>query len=276
MKKIYLIASIFIFGCSDKKNTDLYSYELKGKVKLIVENSFEPEVKFGEIKKGKNLNGYGCRDYTLIFNKLGKKIQEKNTCFAHQIEYIYDDNNNLELKNSFDINKKLIFQEMFKYDINANCIETSYYKNHKLVGLKKFNYDKNKNLIEENKYDAYGKLDEKTKNVYKDNNLIKAMTYTGNGDLNYYIENIYDENKNLTETMMYLGNGSIQEKNSYKYDENNYIIERIQLRNYLDNSIVKWRFIYKFDKNKNWIQKIVFHDDSTIPGQLEERRIEYY
>ena len=77
MKKIYLIASIFIFGCSDKKNADLNDYELNGKVKLLVENSFEAEEKFGEIKKGKNLNDYGCRDYTVIFNKLGKKIQEK-------------------------------------------------------------------------------------------------------------------------------------------------------------------------------------------------------
>jgi hypothetical protein len=276
MKKIYLIASIFIFGCSDKKNADLNDYELNGKVKLLVENSFEAEEKFGEIIKGKNLYSYESRNHTIIFNKLGKISQEKNTISAHKIEYIYDDNNNLELKNSYDINKKLICQEIFKYDINGNCIEISNYKNLKINRLEKIKYDNFNNPIEENAYDISGKLTYKCKKEFKDNNLIKKMTYLEDGNLYSVLKYKYDKNGNETESIWYNSLGEIEEKINNKYDSNNLLIEKTSLNSWSEGQMYKWQFTYKFDKNKNWVQKIVIRDNNPILMSLEERRIEYY
>lgn len=276
MKKIYLITSLLIFGCSDKKNTDFDDYQLNGKVKLFVENSYEPEVKFGEIMKGKIMDSYYYKNNTVIFDKLGKKIEEKNSYAGHKIKYIYDSKGNLELKNTYDIYRKLTHQKNYKYDINGNCIETSNYENLKMTELKKIKYDKISNPIEENFYGISGKLTQKCKKEFKGNNLIKQITYTGNGDLYSVLEYKYDETGNETESIWYDALGAIQEKINYKYDSNNLVIEKISLNSWSDGRIYKWRFTYKLDENKNWVQKIVFRDDTPTPDVLVERNIIYY
>ena len=225
-----------------KKETDVQSDGLIGKVKQVTGSSYNATDKFGEIVQGTRTSN---DNYLVKYNDKGFQVEN--------IQYWYNRNG--------DFTK---YASEFKYKniLNKNVIEIlDVYNGDALDSKTIAKYDDNGNQIEVNRYKADGTLNVKVKCQFDDRgNKIEENTYNSDGSLSKKVISKYDTKNNIIEedSEDHSGDQSVTTV-TFKYDIKGNIIEkRIQFKNFAnmrDGNIHRAStvslYTYKYnDKNK--------------------------
>ena len=183
MKKLLLMLLCLplLFGCGgDKKENDLTEYNIKGKVKELIETRYDAKEAFGDLEKG-DLE----RKQKSKFNEDGNTtefIKWKDGELKGKAKWKYDEDGNKTEETSYNSDGELEAKAKHKYDEDGNQTErTSYDKDGELRWKDKYKYDEDGNQTEWTSYDKDGELEWKYKYKYefdKENNWIVETTYT--------------------------------------------------------------------------------------------------
>lgn len=285
--KIFFWLGILFMALSCNKikiKNDLEKNELRGKVKSVKENYYEPEEKFGEIIKGekceKDVNGFEIGSFS-VFNQKGYLVEVNNTSGLwnelvfnpmlniNKAIFHYDKSGVLKTVECFDkVGNKRGLDEYF-YDKKGRIIELNEYE-HKTLNYKvKIKYKKG--LIERSIYDREGRLCYKTE-TKEMNGLkmeVKDFLYEYDKQDSTTTAYTYDKKGNIA-AMTRVNHGDIS-SHKYYYNDKNLCIKEIDSSNY---GLDIYRFEYKYDSNNNWIQKISIENGK--PYEILERIIKYY
>lgn len=282
---------LFLNSCkeTDKKN-DRTQFELKNNVKSLVEKTYIPIEKFGEIIKE---DDSALSMYKVVYNEDGNKIEESS--FYYVAKYEYFDNSKLSKTRMYESDGTLNTVLVYNYNGDTVTIENCYVEKNKYSGKRIWKYDRKGNLIELENYSSKNIL--KGKSIYKydiNDNQTEFSNYDADGNLTYKSNtDTYDENKNIIESISYDENSSILSKTNtkYKYDNKGNILES---NSYNNEGSLEEKIVFKYDnegnmieftndnettkyiydKKGNWIKCITFIDN--LPEKLIEREIEYY
>jgi len=288
IKILFLILShTLLVGFSKGYKTHLQKLGLKGKVKEVVNSTYEVETNSGEINKDERVNYIfsngpfdiltGNGNSKLIFNENGSmlecKIYKIDGSLHYKVIYSYDKKGYLMEENLYDS----IGEVKYKSKLKNHTIKNPYLS--ELVET----YDSKGKLIitEEREFDDSGNIIEsRTTYIETDgdkNSRISKMEYNSNKNLireekisvDRVIEYSYNEKDLLKSVAMYDSNMRIKDYGykRYEYNDNGDIVE-------IETSINKKNYQYDYDENGNWIKRIQF--DKGIPSFLTEREIEYY
>lgn len=259
LKQITIFSVIILFFNSCQNNNvrnDLNEFVLNGKVKSVIETSYEPIEKFGEIIKGDRIRGNASSKLNL-FNSEGNLIENITYSSDGEIEY----------------------KSIFKYDENTNKTEKEIYNSkRKLEGKWEYNYDDKGMMKETNIYDSIGKFIRKVKYEYDINGrVIEDYKYNSDGILEEKMVFDYFDLKNKTESI-YNFNNDLIIKNDYEYDDDKKLIKQEYNIYGLYGKDIRTLYTYmytKFDKDGNWIERIQYNEEN-VPTMITERKIEYY
>ncbi|HSD08048.1 hypothetical protein [Flavobacterium sp.] len=167
MKLINIISvSLFLscyvtFGQNENK-TDLAKENLKGNVKSVKSNSFEPDIKFDKVVKGMKIPWDWANTYS-SYDKKGNKIKPSKSNIKKNSE-----NNNSEEDMLTPPPSPTLSDKGKKYDDYGKLIEYCEYKSDGSLSYKViYNYDDNNNEIESTSYNSNGSLIEKQTSKYE-------------------------------------------------------------------------------------------------------------
>lgn len=230
MKRVSVILIVFVFillGCEKSVKNDLKENGLNGNVKSIRIKYGRAVEKFGEIVIDEN-DRYS-NDIDILYNKLGKKIEEIS----------YDTDGSIYGRVTYEFNKKWNIlkinyhkkdgstevEEPYKYDEDGNLVDE---------GGDNYKYDKMGNRIESSEY-LNGKVNEKIKFKYDEKGRILERdhyNYSGLG-LDYYKYKFRytNENKDL-ERHMYNSDGILIEKVVQVWTEKGVVRDPIEYYDY--------------------------------------------
>jgi hypothetical protein len=130
---ITLIVILTSIGCSNQiEENDWTRDNLKGKIQAYTQFSYEAEVRFGEIKKGKRGRGFHDSDFQKKYDEKGNQIEEtyygSSGSLNWRLTYKYDEKGNQIEKNSYESDGSLDWRVTFKYDEKGNQIEKNSYE----------------------------------------------------------------------------------------------------------------------------------------------------
>jgi len=281
--KLLTIVSIILFfsNCTDNKiKNDLTKENLKGKVRRVIENSYDTEEKFGEVIK---TDQYGQKEF--YFNEQGyflqkkerfnypdyfsyntetfkydqqeniieKRFESNNSMFgesSHKYTYKYDKKGNKIEENRYNYKGELEDKVVYKYDSSGNKIEKNNYNSKgELRSKETYKYDNKGNEIEENWYNSEGELEDKVVYKYDSSaNKIEESGYNSKGELEGKVVYIYDNRGNKIEENWYNSEGELRSKETYKYDNKGNEIEH---RVYNSDNTLSSEWTYKYDEKGN-------------------------
>jgi antitoxin component YwqK of YwqJK toxin-antitoxin module len=184
MKKLLLILLCLplLFGCGgEKKENDLTEYNIKGKIKDIIETRYDAKEAFGDLEKG-DLVAKEKYKYDEDGNETEWTSYNSDGELEGKYKYKYDEDGNQTELTSYNSDGELEGKAKLKYDEDGNETEwTSYDKDGELEWKYKYKYDEDGNQTESTSYDKDGELEWKYKYKYefdKENNWIVETTYT--------------------------------------------------------------------------------------------------
>ena len=231
----------------DTKN-DLEKENLKGKIRLIHQNSYYTKETFGEVTK------------TDLYEQIDSYFNEHG--------YLTKENKRYNSSNVFSYEKRT-----FQHDEQNNIIELNYETDSrfgKSKGKTTYKYDSKGNKLEENWYNSKGELEYKYTYKYDSKgNKVEKNSYNSEEKLKERIVYKYDAKGNEVETIGYDSEGKFEGKIVYEYDDKGNKIAEIQY-----NSEGKFgeKFIYEYDIKGNKIAEIWYNSEEKI----EEKEVYLY
>lgn len=251
MRNIYfiLLATILV-ACSksSKIKSDWKKENLKGRVSIVKESSFDAEEKFGEVQKGR------IRSKTLTrYNKSG---------FMSEVNNYYSDGS-------------LSGKMLYKYDDKERLLEASQYDSGGDLEEKQVStYNEDGLLDYLTVYNSTGKERYKIRFGYDENNYMNEMSFEFAGDTTERRMKQINNKKGLPVENENIEDGNPVSKDVFTYDKNNNRIEAIKYN--ADGSLKdKMTFKYpSYDKKGNWTILHEFIDGK--PTIIREREIEYH
>jgi len=242
------------------RRQDLFLRELKGKVKVLKEISYETVRKNGKLIKGRRKTYQNlANDICMFFNRDGHLIENRE----------FNSAGDLENKEIYEYNKT---GDMINFTRNYLDETTK----EKLI----FEYDKIHNLIIEKYYAMSGKLKGRmhTEMTYKYDNkgyLIEQIM-SGPGGHGFFKKSfyVYDNKGNLIEMKEYEYVFKTLCKTTYEYDRHGNLKKEIY---YNSKGKLEDEFTYeylRFDNKGNWTKRILYING--IPRFIIEREIKYY
>lgn len=289
MKNLLIIAlALLNFNAFGQKKTDWEELGLKGKVKILRENSYNVVEKDGIIQRDES----HIDSLMYLFNKQGNMQEQK---YDTPILYKYDDKGDVIERCFYDQEGSVDRKDIYKYDKKGNLIEIDTdnmegglhnkriykYDNRGNMTYLYYNfpsdfmtyrYDDKGNMIEEREY-LFSKIRYKFVNKYDDKgNRIERYEYSPEGRLKWKTSYRYDDNNNLIEERDYDPKKLIKTI-TYQYDEKSNVIgEKVYGSN--GNLRYKYTYQYEYDERGNWLKEIWYKDEK--PHRIREREIEYY
>jgi len=120
---ITLIVILTSIGCSNQiEENDWTRDNLKGKIQAYKEFSYEAEVRFGEIKKGKRGRRFHESDFQKKYDEKGNQIEgnryDSDGSLNWRYTYKYDEKGNLIEWNRYDSDGSLYTQWTYKYEFD--------------------------------------------------------------------------------------------------------------------------------------------------------------
>lgn len=251
----------------------------------------------------KNIKQVNEISWTAIINNGDiSKGEKKRLDYEHDFVKKYNINGNLSEANFYNVDGKLLYNQLYKYDDQGNKIEeiTIHANGDKIRKI--LIYDGNGNEVEVAFY-VKEDLNYKTYTTYS-NNGRKVESVVHNPSNNQKSKTVFinDENGNNIEMLGYNYDGSLDFKQISKYDSRGNGIEwahyrqdgslEYQYKRKFDsrNNEIEWEIVYdsdlnkpdylkkswtyKYDNNNNWVEKIFFEDN--VPKGILEREIIYY
>lgn len=245
------MAITLVYG---QKN-DLQKYQLEGKVKTIISDTYTLVMKFGELTKGEHRPG---SSYAFTFDEKGNIVVRRNyneNKFEYKyISYQYNDDGNIEVDNEHIEKTQIISKAKYTYTGNKVVIDRyrengNFYQ--KIVKV----YSDEGNLLSEIVYDSYGDPIEKDIRTYKNGLLVKKETFE--------------------HTELYKRGKGIEAEVSYIYDEKGNVVKEKGFEMALGLKIdIVTEYTYTFDEQGNWTERTgntrLF---SNLLGKEEERTI---
>lgn len=262
---------LILIGCTgfDKnklRNTDLSAMTLKGKVKMIEENTFQTSSSRGnepyafytrfyyfnedgiitkKIDDGDNI--------TIVFDSIGNKIEERSFSREQLIKICKFENNRPVSYTSFNPNGAERSKAIITYDENDYATsEASFDENGNRISLMKYKNDSRGNHIK------LVKLNER-------NEVVVINTFK------------YDQNNNKVELRIHdVKTSMILVTQKYEYNEKNerILTQEFDSQNRLVNSNTR-SYKTTYDEMGNWTRKISF-TNGVQNDLFSERKIEYY
>lgn len=278
--KLLTIASVLMLfsNCNennlenDSKN-DLEEENLKGRVRSVVEKSYDAEEKFGEAIKTEL---YQQKDY--YFNEQGDFTEERHRLSRSNPDYFsygetifqYDQQGNIIEKKSEWISSgffgEIKHKYTYKYDNIGNKMEENYYNSEGELSSKEvYKYDGRGNKMEKNWYNSKGEL--KSKYTYKydgKGNKTEENSYNSERKLSSKKVCKYDSKGNKTEEIEYNSEGKIEEKYVYVYDKKG---NEIESNKYGADGKLEYKYISRYDSKGNKAEEIKYNSDNTISNE---------
>ena len=249
----------------EEKKHSLKDWNLNGKVKSIVSQTFEPAYENGEIKLGDSIKYPWVSEWIPYTNNFQANFNELGFITEHSMgtwddnyvfKYLYQ-NNNLQKMETI---RKL--RQSPDYYIKTKKSSQQYeYKNGKLI---KIIYKDSENKIESSS-------EIKTNNQGQ---IISEFRYNDNGGFIYSAENEYDgEQLKISSQLDSLGKEL--SKVIYTYYSNG---DKKKLEEYNDNKLSKTiKYEYdEFDDNKNWSRAKIIHSKNDSVSYIVTRDINYF
>jgi len=251
---LFTSIAFFLITIECKSQFNLKQFELHGKIRSIKVKDFEPIDRFGEITNGKLLYGYDIYYFNLMGN-----VTERDG-------YYFD---------SFSLETKNLFKDIYKYDFNGNTIDFSTYNSEGILNSKEtYSYRHIGKDIECITYKVDGNIKGKKVSKYnKNRNIIEDLLCDSNGTSVLKFTYKYDLNGNQIEQKMFDRDGVLIERENVKYNNIGMKVERI-VKNFQENSYFEVTYEYELDEKRNWIKRNLFSNGK--PHEIEERIIEYY
>lgn len=245
-----------ISGCGPKiePNTDWATLDIKGRVKILKENSFEAVTTDGKIEKGRSTGVYWSNDTYYIFNKIGHIVQKATFRYSgtllYQSDYVYDSLwRNIRIT-SINADNSLKSVKLYKYDDKGRISqEDTYLPKYEHPTKWTFKYDKHDNKIEENRY------------------------FPDNGKLSVKVFYKYNSKGKKTEEYMYNSEGNQIARWVSRYNSDGLKIEEDYF-NALDSLVAHETYKYEFDEKGNWVRQYIF--DNGEPTYIIDRRLTYF
>ena len=285
IKKAIFYSAIFTFiliGCQDEKNNSASDLDqLQGNVKVVEQEVYEAEEKFGEIVKGKKDFNSGL-DWVL-YDKEGKILETKD--FDHESGkmirkeiYEYDDEAKLVQRKRFDSIEKFQSKWVFHYNSDGQLTEEIKH-NQKGIEERKseYTYDKKGNRISEKTFHT-----ELTKpgtyytfSYDSKSRMVGQNSFSPTGEKDHrvvfkYNGDLLKEVKSFNEDGLWF---------VYSFDDKGLLIEE---KSYNPDKTVSYynTYEYVFDSHNNWIEKTMFMNSGEYiqnkPVSITIREIEYY
>ncbi len=167
---------------------------------------------------------------------------EEGYQLEYQLEYVYDDKDNVIKESRFDGYLEPEYRYIYQYDKENNLIKAlNYDSKSDLVSNYQAEYDGN-NLIEFTITNADGEIQKKHIAVYDNENLILEMDCTDPDNQKKVSETKFDEHGNKILDINYetvIGGETFASKYEYAYDRNHNCIEEIYF--VLDETTGNWK-----------------------------------
>lgn len=287
------------------KKTDLEKAALKGKVKILILESYKAESIDGKVVPGVR-SAYSSENYSKQYNEKGYLIEKieyssGGTLIKYKHIFKYDKKENNVEQNTYYSNDTLYYKIIIRYDKYGNILtENTFDDEGNLESQIKFKYNKRKK-ISRIEYDQDKKME--CKNTYKynekglisednrflsDNKLFRKFRYKYDEKGNQIEEKVYDPDDSLIYcnswkyndkgfkiefTYTDIKKNKLSNKHIYNYDEQGNPIEHTEYDSE-GNLVNKDKWEYEYDKENNWTKKIEFLRGN--PRFISIRKIEYY
>ena len=295
MKK-YIIAFtllFILFACGDVKEkinnisnekveNDLTKYNLKGKVKEVIEKEYSIKEAFGETVKDELKRIHNKLEFDLKGN-LKQKTYYRDSTISFYYIYVYDRNgNNIEFS---DYNKEgeIQWKSQTTYEEKGVMSESkSYDRGDSLRWITKYEYDNNDQLIKNSVYNLDGELQMYWVYEYdKEGNMIQITQKNAQEDkIQKMTKRKYDLLGNITESITYDKEGKETSRYANVYNEEGLIVQydTQSIRNGRKSTYSWTNNNFSFDDTENWTKYIRYTDmgNDILDTTLFERTYTYY
>lgn len=272
-------------GRTENKENDWKKDQLKGKVKSVKTTSYQAIDYFGEIKKGKQIEGSYPADgnYKKTYNMNGYIIETNyynfsNGSLSTKLIYKYDDFHNLTESSEYSADGVLLHKNIYRYSKKGiQSIERSIYyekggKQYRGVVSK---YDQNNNQIEYKSYTSEGKLFIHHQYTYDQyGNKIEEKSFLGEKLTSHHSFKYDSKGNQIEQKDLLIRDETFTDEygNEYKTDSSapaTYYTKyddqgnRIEIKSYQDEKLSS-HTTYKYNKNKQMTEWVEHFNDSAV------------
>jgi hypothetical protein len=307
-----IIIALALFSFSKERgNRDVDEYQLKGKVKSVIEISQSMDssagtpkiVVFGKVRR--TFNEQGNLKEILIYDAHDSVVRRETDVYKHngqkRVSYIQDYHKRQTGKKQkerayvYDKNGKLVKLTYFtpaglkntisEYDgLGYRCSVTQFSRHNgglpqKILVSYNYNYDSTGRITQEYAINEDGSLLDKYIHKYdKKGREIETDIYNTDSTLSRKISAQFDSLGNpidINDAYYFIGGGDMGQKRSAIYDDNGFKTEEDTYRIKPDGTMVLEKSaLYENDKVGNWIKETTFYNNKK--GAVVTRAIEYY
>lgn len=240
--KYFIITVLLFFTQSyskDKIENDRKRRNVFDKVRFFSEIKYKAVDRWGNIEKEEQVES----EIQITFNEKGYVIN---------------------LKYYSERDGKLYWNEIYKYDLKNNIIQSIAYKlDGSIINKNIYKYDLKGNKVEYRYYSNEGELKNKTLYIYNINgNEIESCKYYSDNSIEYKWISKYDLNGNILEKNQFLSNGTLS--CTFKYDEHGNKTEEINTSSGSSRVMLSRNYFYKYDEKGNEIEYKTY----TLDGKL--------
>jgi hypothetical protein len=284
-----------------KKQSDLESDNVKGKVKQITQKYYEAEEKEGRDTIGQqyestdrnfvinyNEKGYitwatfyktrSTLDYryTFKYDNAGNRIEEtwfdSDNALDYRITRKFSNMGHLlELKRYTDTTATYTEKYVYEPDPSGNPVKTSLYdENDVLITMTTSIYDGYGNRIEDDNFDGKGKSMGKVLYTYDSRRLKTSEdAYSADGNIMTKKKFQYEFRGKLSQQQNFDNNGKLVEKNVFVFNDKG---DENEWTNFDRTGFVvyKYTYTYEYDAQGNWIKKTQLQDGKPVFYTLRE------
>ena len=226
--QLLLVTACLISFLVHAQTTDLATRQLRGKVKSIIEISYEVVQKFGEPEKGAIIK----KDY-----------REYNSA-GYETQYGLEDFTSAGVKT----------KKSFRYGNNNKVVDIREETDGK-VKLTKIEYNAQGKMNTVDFTDGNGQLENRQKYKYDaDGLLVQTDTYNSDGSLKFKIVRTYNAGKQLVKKEWYNPKGNATWQETFAYDANGNLAEETSIDRELPNPTPTTRK-YRYNEKKQKVEE---------------------
>lgn len=244
--------------------TNVY-YDEKGKA--VKEEHFLPTGELETIL----VNEYNDKELL----ETAKQFDEENV-LLHQVDFIYNDYQNIIRQNHYFGNESTKYSNVFVYE-NGKLMREDVYEGDKFISTEKeHHYDDRANLIKTIEYDEDGNKKTVVINEYNENNFVvrRVRDEVLEKDKRiYYFE--YDDEGNKIKDLIYDYEDILISKTLYTYNEKKQLLEKEEedldrylktVNTFIEDQIVKSEVLGKEGELVSWME-LAYDEDNLVAFQ---------
>lgn len=163
-------------------------------------------------------------EYVYEYDECGNTVlelfyQDGDLYWKYEFKYVYDENNNVVVKTTWNQDDEIAYRDEYVYDENNNVvIENTYDKHGTLDYSHTYEYNDDNKLVKKLFLSDDGSIITKYEYTYNAGYLASEVWYDSNDTMERVFE--FDDQGNMLTQACYDDNGDILWKNSYEYKYN--------------------------------------------------------